>query len=367
LRRIVHYYPGAMGHSGVTFALWSWARAQAASGAEVRVLLAPRPPASCDVPFVSNDLDDRLTTAVVPHRGSHRLTLRPVGLQRFLGTNDLLVLHEGWVPSNVIAAAAARRMGVPYVVMPHGVYDRSWTTYLKGPRALRNLMERRLLERAAAVHVFFDSEIEDVKAIAPNARFITVPTGFELPAERWGGGGGYIGWLGRIDPVHKGLDLLVGAIGRLPPDERPSLRIRGYDYKGGLARLQRLIGERGLTRWVTTEGAVGGADKQRFMQHADGYVHPSRWECQSIALLEHLALGVPCVVSNTIHIAPTLARATAAVLARPDEQGLADALSRLPAETGRLSARGRAVVGDSFNWTALVPQFYAALQHAGVR
>ena len=47
MRRIVHYYPDAMGDSGVTFALWSWARAQAASGAEVSVLHAPgvyRPP-----------------------------------------------------------------------------------------------------------------------------------------------------------------------------------------------------------------------------------------------------------------------------------------------------------------------------------
>jgi glycosyltransferase involved in cell wall biosynthesis len=366
LRRIVHYYPGAMGHSGVTFALWSWARAQAASGAEVRVLSAPGAPAGCDVPFVANDLHDRLTTTVVPHRGGHRLTLRPVGLERFLGTNDLLVLHEGWVPSNIVAAAAARRLRVPYVVMPHGVYDRSWTSYLKGPRALRNLAERHLLERAAAVHVFFDSEIEDVRALAPKARFITVPTGFDVPAERWSGGGGYVGWLGRIDPVHKGLDLLVGAIDRLPPGERPSLRIRGYDYKGGLARLQGLIRERGLSRWVTVEGAVAGADKRQFMQRADGYIHPSRWECQSIALLEHLALGVPCAVSDTIHIAPTLARATAAVIARPDEEGLAAALVRLPAETGRLTARGRAVVGDCFNWTALVPQFHAALQHAGV-
>ena len=366
MRRIVHYYPGARGHSGVTFALWSWARAQAAAGAEVCVLSAPDISPGSKVPFVSHDEHAGLTTTTVPHRGSHRMTWRPVGLDRFIGAGDLLVLHEGWVPSNVIAAAAARRLRIPYVVMPHGVYDRQWTTYLKGPLVLRQMVERHLLERAAAVHVFFDSESDDIKAIAPAARFITAPTGLDVPPDRWTGGGGYIGWLGRIDPTHKGLDMLVGAIGRIASTERPRLRIRGYDYKGGVERLQALIRQRGLERWVTVETALGGDDKRRFMQRADGYVHPSRWESHGIALLEHLALGVPCVVSNTIHIAPTLARSNAAVLTQPDESAIAAALARLPGERTRLATSGRALISDRFNWSALIPQFYSALGYAGV-
>ncbi len=366
MRRIVHYYPGAMGHSGVTFALWSWARAQAAAGAEVCVITAPDIAPGSDVPFVSHDVAPGLTAAPVPHRGSHRLTRRPVGLDRFLGTDDLLVLHEGWVPSNVIAAAAARRLRIPYVVMPHGVYDRQWTTYLRGPRMVRRLIERNLLEHAAAVHVFFDSEIDDIRALAPAARFITVPMGVDLPLDRWAGGGGYIGWLGRIDPTHKGLDTLVGAIGRLAPADRPAVRFCGYDYKGGVERLLALIRQRGLDRWITVEAALAGADKRRFMQQADGYVHASRWESLGITLLEHLALGVPCIVSSTIHLASMLATSDAAVLAYPDENALAAALVRLPGERARLAKKGPAFIGDRFNWTALMPQFRSALGHVGV-
>jgi glycosyltransferase involved in cell wall biosynthesis len=367
MRRIVHYYPGAMGNSGVTFALWSWARAQAASGAEVRILHAPETAPGSDVAFVAKEAGTGLTTAPVPHRGRHRLTRRPVGLHRMLGKQDLLVLHEGWVPSNLVAAAAARRAGVPYVVMPHGVYDHSWMGYLRGPLGLRRALERRLLEGAAAVHVFFPSESDDVKLVAPSAQFITVPTGFEVPGERWTGGGGYLGWIGRVDPVHKGLDALVGAIAQMPRDARPTLRICGYDYKGGIERLRRLIAERGLDQWVRIEGAVAGADKTRFMQRADGYVHPSRWECHSISLLEHLALGVPCVVSNAIHIAPTLERSTAAVLTEPSEAPLAAALPQLAARGATLGGRGRALIRDAFNWTQLMPQFHAALARAGVQ
>ena len=367
MRRIVHYYPDATGNSGVTHALWSWARAQAAWGAEVCVLHAPFSQPTTTASFVSKERCPGLTDESVPHRGRHRLARWPVGLDRYLGRNDLLVLHEGWVPSNFVAAATARRTRVPYVVMPHGVYEPAWTTYLKPPLSLRRRIERRLLEGAAAVHVFFDSEIAGVASLAPGATFMTVPTGFDLPDERWSGGGGYLAWIGRIDPINKGLDVLVRAIARLEPAQRPVVRIHGYDYKGGIAQLQQIIDELAVAEWVRLDRAIAGAEKTRFLQQADGYLLPSRWECHSLALLENLALGVPCLVSNVIHIARTLERSCAAVLATPSDLELADALGRLPGAGGAIAGRGRALVGDAFNWTMLLPQFHSALGRLGLQ
>ena len=366
MRRIVHYYPDAMGNSGVTCALWSWARAQAAAGYDVAVLHACAPSGDSGVPFVAKDVSSALTRRCVPHRGSHRLTVHPVELDRYLGRNDLLVLHEGWVPSNLVAAHAACRAGVPYLVMPHGVYEPAWTNYLKGPRWLRRRPERRMLERAAAVHVFFDSEIADIAALAPNASFVDVPTGFDVPADQWNGGGGYMGWVGRVDPFHKGLDLLVGAIAQLEPRERPTVRIRGYDYKGGIERLRAVIDAHRVGTWVRIEGPIAGDEKRRFLREADGYVHPSRWECHSMALLENLALGVPCLVSNAIHIARTLAQASAAVLTPLDEQDIAHALNGFAATRTAVAARGRALVSHAFSWPALMPRFEASLARLGL-
>ncbi len=367
MRRIVHYYPGAMGNSGVTFALWSWARAQATAGYEVCVMHAPSDHTGADVPFVSKHRSDRLATLAVPHRGRHRMTLRPAALDRHLGRNDLLVLHEGWVTNNIIAAEHARRARVPYIVMPHGVYEPAWMKYLKPPRWLRDRLERRVLELAAAVHMFFDYEIADVRRLAPRANFITVPTGFDLPTAQWHGGGGYLGWVGRIDPVHKGLDVLIGAIARMTRADRPLLRIRGYDYKGGVAALQHQITTHNLAQWVRLEGAIAGAEKTQFMQNADGYIHPSRWECHSIALLENLSMGVPCLVSDAIHIAATLERAGAALLSPPHEDGLAAALPRLAANRPNVGSRGRALIAESFGWNTIVPRFQTALATMGLQ
>lgn len=367
MRRIVHYYPGAMGNSGVTFALWSWARAQASAGFEVCVMHAPDDTTGADVSFVSKHAGDGIGVRAIPHRGRRRITMRPEALDRHLGKNDLLVLHEGWVTNNIVAAAHARRAGVPYVVMPHGVYEPAWMKYLKPPRWLRDRLERRVLEGAAAVHMFFDSEIADVRRLAPRAKFITVPTGFDLPLEQWRGGGGYLGWVGRIDPVHKGLDVLIGAIARMTPADRPLLRIRGYDYKGGVATLQHQIAAHDLSKWVRLEGAIAGDEKTRFMQEADGYIHPSRWECHSIALLENLAMGVPCLVSDAIHIAGTLKKSGAALLSPPDEEGLAAKLPQLASHQPQVGSRGRALIAESFDWKTIVPQFQSALGTMGLQ
>jgi hypothetical protein len=246
LMRFVHYYPRALGDSGVTFALWAWARALAERGCDVVVLHAGETTGETHRGFTDKRCVGGLTHQSVPHRGHRRMTFCPLGLNRYLRRGDVLVLHEGWTPSNMVAAAAARGSGVPYLVMPHGVYDAQWMRELKPPRALRRVLERRVLEGALAVHLFFRSEIPDVAAIAPRAAFLAVPTGYELSDEGWIGGGGYLSWLGRIDPVNKGLDLLVGALAALAPRERPRLRLHGYDYKGGLSRLQVLVRARGL-------------------------------------------------------------------------------------------------------------------------
>ena len=363
-KRIVHYYPTAREDSGVTIALWAWARAVAAAGLEVLVLhRGSEAPADRRLGEGTGVGADGVHEQVVPHRGRGRLTARPVGLGRWLRPGDVLVLHEGWVLSNQVAAAEARKAGVPYVVMPHGVYEPAWRRYLKQPVALRERAERYLLDRALAIHVFFASEIPDIAGIAPRATsFITAPTGFSVPPERWEGGGGYLSWVGRYDPVHKGLDVLVDAVALIPPERRPRIRLHGYDFRSGRAELEHRVAELGLGDRVQIGGVIAGTEKSEFLRRADGYLHPSRWESYGIALFENLALGVPCLASSTIHLAADLRGADAALLARPDPRAIADGLIALMAAPPELGARGRTLVERRFAWSVVVPEYLSALE-----
>jgi glycosyltransferase involved in cell wall biosynthesis len=361
--RFVSYYPRATSDtSGVTEALWGWAAAVADAGHEVLVLHAGGPRRSPDPRHVRAAVADE----AIPHRGRGRTTHRPIGLARRLRPDDVLVLHEGWVMSNVVAARAARRVGSPYVVVPHGVYEPGIRRMLKPPHRLREIVERSVLEQAAAIHVFFESERPIIRALVPRTPpLIVAPIGFDVGEERWRGGGGYLAWIGRYDPTHKGLDALVAAVARLEPHERPVVELRGPDFNGGYGRTRDQIERLGLGQWIHAEGPVYGDEKAAFLARSDGYLMPSRWEGYGIALVENLAIGAPCLVSDTIHLAGPLAAAGAAILAPPTEEGLTDGLRRLAAaDTAALGARGRSFVRSSFAWPEVTAKFLGGVELA---
>lgn len=364
--RFVSYYPRAISDaSGVTEALWGWAAALVDAGHEVLVLHAGGLRRSPDPRHVRPGLVDE----AIPHRGRGRTTHRPIGLERKLRRDDVLVLHEGWVMSNAVAALAARRAGCPYIIIPHGVYEPGIRKMLKPPYRLREIVERTILEHAAAIHVFFESEGPIIQRLAPRIPpLVVAPIGFDVGEARWTGGGGYLAWMGRYDPTHKGLDVLVGAVALLEPDERPVVELRGPDFNGGFARTREQIERLGLGKWIHAQGPVAGDEKADFLARSNGYVMPSRWEGYGIALVENLAIGAPCLVSAVIHIAGPLATADAAILAPPTEEGLADGLRSLATvDQAALGERGREFVRSAFAWPAVTATFLDGVERATER
>ena len=366
--RIVHYYPGALDSSGVTVALWEWALATARAGVDVRVLHGghhdpPRRPAFGQYEESRTLID----LERVPHSGSHRLLRHPTDLEKRLVKGDVLVLHEGWVTANLVAGRAARRAGIPYIVMPHGVYKPAWRSYLKPPRVIREEVERRLLEHARAVHIFFGSEGVDVQTLAPRSRLMVAPTGFSREVPAWTGGGGYLAWVGRYDPQHKGLDLLVEAVGMLPANERPHVILHGYDYRGGQERLSEQIARQRLGEWIEVKGLIQGEARLDFLRLADGNLHPSRWESHSMALLESLAIGVPTVATSCMDVSAELRCERAAIMVDPTPSSIAEGILQLPERRAELSRNGRHLVASTFSWAKLMPRYLEELERLGLR
>lgn len=356
--RVGHYYPRLnREHSGVTAAIRSWAEALQEDG-HSSVLLAD----GRDEPPAGETLEHR----AVRHAGNRRATFVPRDLRGQLAGLDLVYLHEGWTTGNVVAARACRAAGVPYVVMPHGVYESGILETLK-VLPLRRAAEQRVLERALAVHVYFESETALVRAMAPSARCLVAPTGAQLPAATWQGSGGYAAWFGRYEPHHKGLDLLLAGLAKVPDDRRPSVRLRGYDYQGGMDRVRELVRELRLEASVTVGGEIRGEEKETFLAQAGAYLHPSRWESHSIALVEVLGRGVPVAVSESIHIAADLAARNAALLAPASAAGWATLLSdeRLLGDASR-GERGRRFVSEALAWPVVLNRWERELELAGL-
>jgi glycosyltransferase involved in cell wall biosynthesis len=341
--KIVHYYRDALRPSGVSVAIASLQRAAQMVGVEAHVAYA-----GTYGSWATNG-------QMIAHIGRGRQLQFPWGT-RWLDGVDLLVLHEGWTTSNHIAARLAAGRRIPYVVVAHGVYEPGVMEGLRG-RRLRVRAERKYLENAHAVHVFFSGEGQLVRSIAPKSKTHVLRLGFEptntvAKADRHG----YLAWFGRYDPYHKGLDRMLFAYALTPPRQRRRLMMRGVDYNNGKARVLELVATLELEDFVEVGPVLLDKDKSEFLAGASAFLFPSRWEGFGIALVEALAFGLPALISRDIQFAEILGeRNAASVVDFGDLVEVAKAIEMLPGQTVMGAAARR------FVYEELAPTRMAAL------
>lgn len=350
--RLVHYYPRALvGNGGVTRAMWQWASATHAAGCEVAVVY--------DVALQADSALRDVAVPIVPltHIGSGRMRV-PRRLSAALTKDDIVVLHSTYIPANVAAAWSARHCQVNYIVMPHGGYDAGSSARRHRRKRLWLPVERVYLERALAVHLSFETEAPDVSRIGGKARWIIAPTGSDPPPTHWDGGtGGYLAWFGRYDIRHKGLDVLVEAMSRLSSRNRCLLRVHGRRSENSAEDIERLAVTAGIGDLVSVSGPVTGGEKADFLRRAAAYVHPSRWESHSHALVEALSSGVPSVVSASCSVASQLKAADAAVVVEPTPDGIARGITAVLRNPQHYSDRAIHFVQTSLAWHGIIKAY----------
>src|SRR5919108_4391580 len=345
--RVMHYYPRALvGDGGITNAVRKLSQGMVNAGAQVVVAhdTGVAPPGRTEVEWFP-----------VRHRGRTGLRV-PIGLERALAGADVLVLHSAWTLHNARAAAVARKLGVAYVPMPRGAYDPS----IVARRRLRKklwwvALERKLLHRSLAVHLFFAEERAHLERLGYRGPVIVAPNGVEPPeGVSWDGGrGGYVLWMGRFDPDHKGLDLLLGGLALLPEGRRPQLRLHGPDWRGRKSDVVAMVSEMGLGRWVTIGEPIHGETKWRTLAGALGFVYPSRWEGFGNSVAEAVSIGLP-TLSTPYPLGVYLAARGGALVTEATPAGLASGLERLlDDDAPEIGRRGAKVVREEISWDAV--------------
>lgn len=190
----------------------------------------------------------------------------------------------------------------------------------------------------------------------PNCQVNTVllHNGVSVPEDfKWDGiTKNQLAYVGRYDPEHKGLDLLVEAMSLIPESTRPKLVMRGPDWRGGKDRIEAKVARMGLEQWVEVGPAIYGSDKWELICTSAGFVYPSRWEAFGNSPAEAAALGAPTLVTS-YPLGDFLEDNGAAVLAETSAEGIADGLVRLLApEAAAIGAAGAGVM-RRFTWEAL--------------
>ena len=157
--------------------------------------------------------------------------------------------------------------------------------------------------------------------------------------------------MGRLVPA-KGQHVLIAAIDELVnTDHRICLRFVGSGPDDD--SLKRDVAERGLEREVIFEGPVNQDRVREFYGRADVFVLPSFAEGIPVALMEAMAMEIPCISTFVAGIPELIRDNIDGILVAPsDQHALAVAIERLvvdPKLRRDLGRAGRSRVIDKYN------------------
>jgi glycosyltransferase involved in cell wall biosynthesis len=282
---------------------------------------------------------------------------------------DVVHFHGVYTLRNARLAGWLRRHGIPYVVSPHGGLMKEVLSRGRARKiAFLALFGKSFCRGASYVHCVSEAEAEAVRSLCGDVCTVIGPHGLEgtslssldsqtlhrqfpmLKDKR------VFGFLGRLDPAHKGLDLVVEACALV----RQSLSgvavvLAGPDWKDRTLALHRKVAELRLQDTVIFVGPKMGHAKFNFLASCDVFVHPSRWEAGlPFSVLDALELGKPCLVSKGEFFGDFFQQHSAGIQVPLTTEGVAQGL-RWMAEARSdqlqaMGAEGREAVLREFSW-----------------
>jgi glycosyltransferase involved in cell wall biosynthesis len=385
--RILHITPTyipAYRYGGPIYCVHGLCRALAALGHDVHVLTT-----SVDG---SKDSDVRYDRAenldgVMLHYCSsqlfRRLYVSPHLYTRcrgMIGNFDVAHLHSVFLFPTLAGVRAAVRLGVPYVLSPHGMLVRDLIA--RRNRAIKwmwiHLIERQNLTRAARIHLTSEEErralLDLGLMLAPTA---VIPYGTDRPArfspsEVSGDVRAVIAQgfdilsFGRIS-WKKGLDRLIRSLGEM---QGATALIAGNDEDGLTVDLRKIADECGVAdrvRFLSRQ--IEGADKEVLFASARLFALPSLSENFGNVVPEAMIRGLPVVVTADVGAAEIVkASGGGWVAASAAEFGtvLANAL-RSKEVLASIGAAGAAYARERLNWESIAVRFEELYREVSVR
>lgn len=374
LLHVVPTYLPAWRHGGPILAIHGLCKALVARGHEVTVFTTDvHGGGKLDVPLARPVAIDGVEVRYFPVRPPRRLYFAPglaAAAREEAARFDAVHLHSVFLWPTSVAARAAERAGVPYLLSPRGMLVPELIRARGRWRKLAwlALAERRTLERAAALHATSALEAADLARLGfalPPA--VVVPNGID--PEPWSGdlealspavraavtGAPFLLFLGRLS-WKKGLDRLIPALAAVPG---AALAVAGNDDEGIRPGLERLARESGVAGRVSFLGPVHGADKAALLHRTAALVLPSRSENFGNVVLEAWTAGRPVAVTPEVGLADTVRAADAGVVLDGDLGASLRDLLGGPAALDAMGRRGAAIARERFGWPAVAAEMAA--------
>lgn len=293
---------------------------------------------------------------------------------------DVVVFPSVYTPAVIPLLSFLSAEGIRYVMRPGGGYGYHNEQRNRVPkRVYKRLFELPALNRAEFIWSIGDTK--DIVAYGASRPIVETRKGRDIPTETsvprqdsslyQGMEDRFIfGFVGRLDPVHKGLDLTLRGF-ELADLSDASMLLAGPHVARSELRLRREINRLGLQSQVRTLSPIFGPEKDSFVGNLDVFFHLSRWEGGvPYAVIEAASLGRPLLLTSAADPGGLFAGLDAAVIVEPNPASVAAGMQVLhnlsSADRAALGQRARDAVNASFGWDLMAADFLAALSAYGI-
>ena len=296
---------------------------------------------------------------------------------------DVAHLHSLWSPAMVTIAAGLRKRGIPYVISSHGSFA---PMLLRKPLILKHIFRflfgLRLANGASFVHLHSQDEIGDARSFGVKTKLVVAEQGIDkssLPAELprdWfkrhyplDEGKFKIVFLGRLDPWHKGIDLLLHGL-KIALHQAPDLRLYliGPEKQRYKHVIPELVAQLGISERVVLAGPLyEPAEKFAALASADCFALTSRFEGFPLTVLEAMACGTPLIVTPGTNATEIVRSSGAGIACSADPDAIAHALLEMrsnAAERSAMRQRGQQAAAQ-YTWArsaAILLEAYASVR-----
>lgn len=282
---------------------------------------------------------------------------------------ELLSLHSVFTPLNWIVSMCLK---CPRILTPNGGYSPAQIRYRSFFRkqVVFFLYERRMLERALFVHVLSQNEAKQLALVAPSARSVIAPNGFDSSkafnrSYQCEGDEIRLLYIGRVALMHKGLDLLIEALSEVSPAIDWQLDVIGPFETGAREVLEGIL-ERSpsASKRVSFHGPLYGDGKSEFINRADLFVHTSRYEGMPFSVIEAMSSGLPVLITPGTNMVDLVEKSEVGWVI--SERVLPEELEKVLVTTcEELEKRGRSaqrLVVDELNWSKIGDSIFGEVE-----
>ncbi|WP_175615720.1 glycosyltransferase [Piscibacillus halophilus] len=281
-------------------------------------------------------------------------------LEKPFNQPDLVVFHSTYFPIHAKFAKTLNKKAIPYIIVPRGGMTKNSQNIKPVKKMMGNkLFFNKMVKDALAIHCLTRGECEESRHWGKET-FI-VGNGMNLPIkyaqkdyktrEQF-----IFTFIGRLDPYHKGLDILIEGCALAYKDlerENCVIRIYGPDKQGSVKDLNQKIKEYNLERLIRISPPTFDKEKEDVLQNTHVFIHTSRFEGHPMSVLEALSYGIPCLLTPGTNISQEVSKAGAGWEVQLSPESVAEGIKTVLTNKDKIdemSKNARELVLNDYSW-----------------